>query len=113
MGTLARIRSGPFVGNAMSRRAAGIINEWLNWELLGGPARLDPDCPRGPGVSWGLEAFAMGYGVPRDELEEAVGDLDEFVLKFVDGKIAPNSIRPEDHPEPYGNQPNAQRQPKP
>ena len=55
----------------------------------------------------------MGYGVPRDELEEAVGDLDEFVLKFVDGKIAPNSIRPEDHPEPYGNQPNAQRQPKP
>lgn len=97
----------------MSRRAAGIINEWLVWELQSGPARLDPDCPRGPGVSWGLEFFAMGYGVPRRELEAVVGDLDEFVLNLVDGKIAPDSIRPEDHPEAYGDHPGAQRQKKP
>lgn len=55
----------------------------------------------------------MAYGVPRHELEAVVGDLDAFVLKLMDGEIAPDSIRPEDHPEAYGDHPYAQRQPKP
>jgi hypothetical protein len=57
-----------------------------------------------------LEAFASGYGVSRHELEAVVGDLDAFVLKLVDGEVKPESIRPEDHPEAYGDHPYAQRQ---
>lgn len=94
----------------MSRRAAGIINEWIAWELQNGGFRLDPDYPRGPGVASGLEALAMNYGIPRHELEDVVGDLDAFVLKLVDGEIKPYSIRPEDHPEAYGDHLYAQRE---
>lgn len=53
----------------------------------------------------------MGYGsIPSHELEAVVGDLDEFVLKIADGEVGPDSIRPEDHPEPYCDHPYAHRQ---
>jgi hypothetical protein len=95
----------------MSRRAAGFIKEWWIGQLQRGPIRLDPEEIRGPGVASWLEADAFNYcGIPRHELEEAVGDLDMFFLKIVDGEITPDSIRPEDHPEAYGDHPYAQRQ---
>jgi hypothetical protein len=94
----------------MSRRAAGFIKEWWIGELQRGPIRLDPDEGRGPGISSGLEALAMNYGIPRHELEAVVGDLDTFFLRIVDGEIGPDSIPREDHPEAYGDLPYAQRQ---
>lgn len=87
----------------MSRRAAGFLKEWLAANIEPGRYRSDVE-HNGLVFAAGCEQDAYNYGILKPELEEVVGDLEDFISKAVDGLVTADAIRLEDYPMPYGNQ---------
>jgi hypothetical protein len=40
----------------------------------------------------GCQGEARGQGIPPEELEAVVGDLDAFIMRVADGEAGPESI---------------------
>lgn len=88
----------------MSRRAAGFLKEWLAANIEPGRYRSDVE-HNGLVFAATCERDAYNHGILKNELEEVVGNLDDFVSKAVDGLVTADAIQLEDHPEPDGNKP--------